>query len=113
MNVEIKWQMEMFLAYLQIDIYLEIIIIFINKTPCLLVNMQCLLTCYSLNNYYFNLYGRYFLLFFNSHMQVESGDEELCGVYVPMNHLYIGEIFLVNCEYIIRPNLSVREIIGW
>lgn len=58
MNFEIEWKMEMFLAYVQIDIYLKIIIIVINKTPCLLVNMQCLSTCYSLNKYYFNLYGR-------------------------------------------------------
>ncbi|KAG6418865.1 hypothetical protein SASPL_121071 [Salvia splendens] len=38
-----------------------------------------------------------------------SGDEELCCVYVPTNHLYIGDIFLVNAKDIIRPNLSVRE----
>lgn len=42
-------------------------------------------------------------------LQVESGDEELCSVYVPTNHLYIGDIFLVNSKDIIRPNLSVRE----
>jgi hypothetical protein len=33
-------------------------------------------------------------------------------VYVPTNHLYIGDIFLVNSEEIIRPNLSIREGIG-
>jgi hypothetical protein len=37
---------------------------------------------------------------------------ELCSVYVPTNHLYIGDIFLVNSEEIIRPNLSIREGIG-
>ncbi|KAJ4701079.1 hypothetical protein OWV82_024375 [Melia azedarach] len=42
-------------------------------------------------------------------LQRENGDEELCSVYVPTNHLYIGDIFLVNSEEIIRPNLSVRE----
>lgn len=58
MNVEIEWRMEMFLAYLQINIYFHIIIIVISKNPCLLVNMKCPLACYSLNKYYFNLYGR-------------------------------------------------------
>ncbi|KAK6137071.1 hypothetical protein DH2020_029182 [Rehmannia glutinosa] len=38
-----------------------------------------------------------------------SGEEELCCVYVPTNHLYIGDIFLVNAKDVIRPNLSVRE----
>ena len=46
-------------------------------------------------------------------MQVESGDEELYSVYVPMNHLYIGDIFLVNSKYIIRTNLFVHQGIGW
>nr|GEV91571.1 protein like COV 2 [Tanacetum cinerariifolium] len=39
----------------------------------------------------------------------ENRDEELCSVYVPTNHLYIGDVFLVNSEEIIRPNLSIRE----
>ncbi|XP_010246268.1 PREDICTED: protein LIKE COV 2-like [Nelumbo nucifera] len=42
-------------------------------------------------------------------LQRDNGDEELCSVYVPTNHLYIGDIFLVNSKEIIRPNLSVRE----
>ncbi|OIV94247.1 hypothetical protein TanjilG_00098 [Lupinus angustifolius] len=42
-------------------------------------------------------------------LQNYSGDEELCCVYVPTNHLYIGDIFLVNTVDVIRPNLSVRE----
>ena len=46
-------------------------------------------------------------------MQVESGDEELYNVYVPMNHLYIGDIFLLNSKDIIQPNLFVHEGIGW
>ena len=45
-------------------------------------------------------------------MQNYSGEEELCCVYVPTNHLYIGDIFLVNTNDVIRPNLSVREGIG-
>ncbi|XVF29822.1 hypothetical protein REPUB_Repub16aG0004300 [Reevesia pubescens] len=42
-------------------------------------------------------------------LQRDNGNEELCSVYVPTNHLYIGDIFLVNSEEIIRPNLSIRE----
>ncbi|XP_059453765.1 protein LIKE COV 2-like [Corylus avellana] len=42
-------------------------------------------------------------------LQRDEGDVELCSVYVPTNHLYIGDIFLVNSEEIIRPNLSIRE----
>ncbi|KAJ6304979.1 hypothetical protein OIU78_020512 [Salix suchowensis] len=37
------------------------------------------------------------------------GAEELCCVYVPTNHLYIGDIFLIRSKDILRPNLSVRE----
>ncbi|KAF3331993.1 Protein LIKE COV 2 [Carex littledalei] len=39
----------------------------------------------------------------------DKGDEELCSVFVPTNHLYIGDIFLVNSSDVIRPNLSIRE----
>ncbi|KAF8388979.1 hypothetical protein HHK36_025663 [Tetracentron sinense] len=46
-------------------------------------------------------------------LQNYTGEEELCCVYVPTNHLYIGDIFLVNSKDVIRPNLSVREGIGW
>ncbi|CAH8334170.1 unnamed protein product [Eruca vesicaria subsp. sativa] len=42
-------------------------------------------------------------------LQTDQGEEELCSVYVPTNHLYIGDVFLVNTEEIIRPNLSIRE----
>lgn len=42
-------------------------------------------------------------------LQSEDGDEELCSVYVPTNHLYIGDVFLVRSDEIIRPNLSIRE----
>ncbi|XP_058113940.1 protein CONTINUOUS VASCULAR RING 1-like isoform X2 [Magnolia sinica] len=45
-------------------------------------------------------------------LQSDSGEEELCCVYVPTNHLYIGDIFLINSRDVIRPNLSVREGIG-
>ncbi|KAK1266671.1 hypothetical protein QJS04_geneDACA019337 [Acorus gramineus] len=42
-------------------------------------------------------------------LQNYSGEEELFCVYVPTNHLYIGDIFLINSKDVIRPNLSVRE----
>lgn len=42
-------------------------------------------------------------------LQRDTEDEELCSVFVPTNHLYIGDIFLVNSKEIIRPNLSIRE----
>ncbi|KAH7520769.1 hypothetical protein FEM48_Zijuj08G0181000 [Ziziphus jujuba var. spinosa] len=42
-------------------------------------------------------------------LQRDNEDEELCSVFVPTNHLYIGDIFLVNSKEIIRPNLSIRE----
>lgn len=42
-------------------------------------------------------------------LQKDDGDEELCSVFVPTNHLYIGDIFLVSSNDIIRPNLSIRE----
>lgn len=45
-------------------------------------------------------------------LQRDDGDEELCSVFVPTNHLYIGDIFLVSSNEIIRPNLSIREGIG-
>ncbi|KAL1077541.1 hypothetical protein V6Z11_D10G101900 [Gossypium hirsutum] len=38
-----------------------------------------------------------------------AGSEELNGVYVPSNHLYIGDMFLISSNDIVRPNLSVRE----
>ncbi|KAK4490328.1 hypothetical protein RD792_001001 [Penstemon davidsonii] len=38
-----------------------------------------------------------------------SGDEELCCVYVPTNHLYLGDILLINSKDVLKPNLSVRE----
>lgn len=41
-----------------------------------------------------------------------SGAEELCCVFVPTNHLYIGDIVLISSNDILRPNLSVREAVG-
>ena len=45
-------------------------------------------------------------------LQEENGDKELFSVYVPTNHIYVGDIFLLTKEDIIRPNLSVREGLG-
>ncbi|GBG65316.1 hypothetical protein CBR_g50355 [Chara braunii] len=42
-------------------------------------------------------------------LQSDAGEEDLCSVYIPTNHLYIGDIFLIPTQDIIRPNLSVRE----
>ncbi|KAK9113125.1 hypothetical protein Scep_020644 [Stephania cephalantha] len=42
-------------------------------------------------------------------LQRAASEEELCCVYVPSNHLYIGDIFLINSNDVMRPNLSVRE----
>ncbi|XP_059638131.1 protein LIKE COV 1-like [Cornus florida] len=55
--------------------------------------------------------GEYAFGFITSSVVLQSdiGEEELCCVYVPTNHLYIGDIFLVNSKDVIRPNLPVRE----
>ncbi|XP_010550869.1 PREDICTED: protein LIKE COV 1-like [Tarenaya hassleriana] len=55
--------------------------------------------------------GEYAIGFITSTVVLQNyaGEEELCCVYVPTNHLYIGDIFLVNTKDVIRPNLSVRE----
>ncbi|KMT09035.1 hypothetical protein BVRB_6g137410 [Beta vulgaris subsp. vulgaris] len=55
--------------------------------------------------------GEYALAFITSTVTLQSnmGEEELFCVYVPTNHLYLGDMFLVNSKDILRPNLSVRE----
>ncbi|GAQ92469.1 COV-like protein [Klebsormidium nitens] len=55
--------------------------------------------------------GEYAFAFITSTvtLQTPDGEEELYTVYVPTNHLYIGDIFLIRSADIIRPNLSVRE----
>lgn len=52
------------------------------------------------------------LIFHVLSLQKHNQDEELCSVFVPTNHFYIEDIFLVNSKDIIRPNLSIREGIG-
>ncbi|GAB4847132.1 Protein LIKE COV 3 [Ancistrocladus abbreviatus] len=56
-------------------------------------------------------YGEYALAFITSTITLQSnlGEEELSCVYVPTNHLYLGDIFLISPKDILRPNLSVRE----
>lgn len=39
----------------------------------------------------------------------KGGELELFSVYVPTNHVYVGDIFLLGRPDIIKPNLSVRE----
>ncbi|XP_054796377.1 protein LIKE COV 1-like [Prosopis cineraria] len=55
--------------------------------------------------------GEYALGFITSTVMLQrnSDEEELCCVYVPTNHLYLGDIFLVSPIDVLRPNLSVRE----
>ncbi|RRT78685.1 hypothetical protein B296_00003074, partial [Ensete ventricosum] len=52
------------------------------------------------------------IFFYHLNLQNYTGEEELFCVYVPTNHLYIGDIFMINSGDVIRPNLSVREGIG-
>ncbi|KAL9264967.1 hypothetical protein AKJ16_DCAP22205 [Drosera capensis] len=40
-------------------------------------------------------------------LQMDEGDEELCSVFVPTNHLYIGDIFLINSKDIIREGIEI------
>ncbi|XP_008785659.1 protein LIKE COV 3-like [Phoenix dactylifera] len=55
--------------------------------------------------------GEYAIGFITSTVALNrsTGDEELSCVYVPTNHLYLGDIFLISSRELIRPNLSVRE----
>lgn len=54
------------------------------------------------------------ICFDNQHVAVQDarGEIELYAIYVPTNHVYVGDIFLLQGEDIIRPNLSVREGLG-
>nr|GEV62853.1 protein like COV 3-like [Tanacetum cinerariifolium] len=55
--------------------------------------------------------GEYAMGFITSTVTLRknTGVEELCCVYVPTNHLYLGDIVLVNSKDVIKPNISVRE----
>lgn len=58
--------------------------------------------------------GEYALGFITSSIILRKprDEEELYCVYIPTNHLYLGDIFLISPNDILRPNLSVREGIG-
>jgi uncharacterized membrane protein len=47
-------------------------------------------------------------------MQVGNREQEtaLCSVYMPTNHVYVGDIYLLPEQDVIRTNLSVREGLG-
>ncbi|TKY57725.1 hypothetical protein E2542_SST14777 [Spatholobus suberectus] len=54
--------------------------------------------------------GEYALGFITSSVILRNRhEEELFCVYVPTNHLYLGDIYLISPNDILRPNLSVRE----
>jgi len=55
--------------------------------------------------------GEYAFGFITSEVLLQgySSEEKMYCVYVPTNHLYIGDIFLVSSSDVIRPNMSVRE----
>ncbi|DBA93546.1 hypothetical protein WJX82_008734 [Trebouxia sp. C0006] len=42
-------------------------------------------------------------------LQDVHGDVQLFSVYVPTNHIYVGDVFLLGKQDIIKVNLSVRE----
>ncbi|KAK9842729.1 hypothetical protein WJX74_001526 [Apatococcus lobatus] len=56
-------------------------------------------------------HGEYAFGFITGHtrLQSEKGDMSLYSVYVPTNHIYVGDVFLMGEVDIIKPNLSVRE----
>lgn len=42
-------------------------------------------------------------------LQTGSQDLQLCSVYIPTNHVYLGDVFLMESKDIIHTQLSVRE----
>ena len=44
--------------------------------------------------------------------QEDAAALELFSVYVPTNHIYVGDIFLLGKDDVIHTNLSVREGLG-
>lgn len=45
-------------------------------------------------------------------LQDVHGDVQLFSVYVPTNHIYVGDVFMLGKQDIIKVNLSVREGLG-
>eukprot|EP00884_Botryococcus_braunii_P019998 jgi/Botrbrau1/6682/Bobra.0202s0023.3 len=56
-------------------------------------------------------HGEYAFAFItgSTNFQTETGETQLFSVYVPTNHIYVGDIFLLSKADIIHTNLSVRE----
>lgn len=44
-----------------------------------------------------------------SWIQCPAGDLHLYTIYIPTNHVYVGDVLLLNSKDILRPNLSVSE----
>jgi len=42
-------------------------------------------------------------------LQTADGDKELFAVFIPTNHVYVGDVILFEAHDIIKNNLSVRE----
>jgi uncharacterized membrane protein len=42
-------------------------------------------------------------------LSTRDGDESLLVVFVPTNHIYVGDVFLIAETDVMRTNLSVRE----
>ncbi|XP_078177013.1 protein LIKE COV 1-like [Carex rostrata] len=55
--------------------------------------------------------GEYAIGFITSTLVLQSYsvEEELCCIFIPTNHLFVGDMFLVSSKDVIKPNLSVRE----
>lgn len=45
-------------------------------------------------------------------VRVSAGDQELFSVFIPTNHIYVGDIVMLGPSEILRPNLTVREGLG-
>lgn len=56
--------------------------------------------------------GEYAIAFITGQTTLRTADgntEQLTVVYVPTNHVYVGDIFLLGDKDIIRNDLTVRE----
>lgn len=51
-------------------------------------------------------------LFKTFSLQTHEGDMRLTAVYIPTNHVYVGDIYLLDERDIIHTNLTVREGLG-
>lgn len=53
-----------------------------------------------------------YMMLYIAHPQTGSQDLHLNIVYVPTNHVYVGDVFLMEDKEITYTNLSVREGLG-